>query len=57
MKSKSQDVGFKGIGKDGVLFYTPSLEICIELSTTNPMPVNRKSRRAMPKLIKKIMKG
>lgn len=64
MQAKKQQLRFSGIkkgdvvrGDDGrkiytkmVLFVTSNFDFCIENSTTDPYPLNRKTRRAIDKI-------
>lgn len=55
-KGKKQSLAFGGISKlHGTYIVTADLEWLIEASSIDPKPLNRKSRRAMPKMIKKIL--
>lgn len=54
MQTKKQQLIFKGLDRTGKEFFTSSLESAIIHSTVDPVPMNRKSRKAMPKLIKKL---
>ena len=54
---KKQDIIFMGIGKDNKNFTTSSLEVIATHSNYDPIPLNRKSRRALPKMLKKFLKG
>jgi len=51
MAKKKQEVLFLGFRKTGGHFVTPSLAACTMDSTKDPIPVNRKSKRAMLKII------
>ena len=37
-------------------FFTSSFEMAVTNSAVDPVPMNRKSRRAMGKIVKKLMK-
>lgn len=53
---KKQTLAFFNISRFNELpFVTNNLEISIEQGIDDPRPLNRKSRRAMPKLINKIL--
>lgn len=57
MKAKKQSVAFLNVNKHSKKpFLTNDLGISIEQGSGEPLPVNRKSRRAMPKLVKAILK-
>ena len=51
MSRKKQDLGFYGINEFGIPFITPNFEGAIAMSKNDPKPINRKSRRAMMKLL------
>lgn len=55
MKNK-QAVLFKGVTNFGQVFFTPNFEMCVMNSTIDPIPTNRRSTRALVKLVKGINK-
>jgi len=54
MQTKKQQLIFRGVGRDGKYFFTSDLGSCIMNSRETPVPMNRKSRRAMPKIIREL---
>lgn len=52
---KKQELRFLGFKKDGQQIVTSSIEPILDLCATDPKPLNRKSKRALPKLIKKAL--
>lgn len=54
MQTKKQQLNFKGLGRDGNEFFTSSFTQAVIHSVVDPVPMNRKSRRAMKKLVKKL---
>lgn len=54
MQTKKQQLIFKGLDRNQKEFFTSSLESAIIHSVVDPVPMNRKTRRAMPKLVKKL---
>lgn len=53
---KKQELAFLGITKANKPIVSGRLDIILDMSKSDPMPLNRKSRRAMPKILKKILK-
>lgn len=53
---KKQSLSFKGVDRSGRLFFTQEFSYAVLNSKIDPMPTNRKSRRAMPKLIRRLEK-
>ena len=51
-RGKKQDLAFKGINKAGRVFVTPDFIQAVDFSVNDPVPCNRKSRRAMAKIIR-----
>jgi len=57
VRGKNQSVAFHCISKNNKPFLTNSLEQAVSLGKGDPHPVNRKSRRAMAKMTKKMLAG
>jgi len=53
---KQQELAFRGVDRIGRVFVTESFTWAIQNSVGDPMPLNRRSRRAMKKLIRALGK-
>lgn len=54
MQAKKQQLIFKGLGRDNKLFFTSSFEAAVMHSRVDPVAMNRKTKKAMPKMIKEL---